>query len=367
MSSHMTYSIATKTTLSIFKSQEFTVNRRFSDFLGLHAKLVNKHLHKGIFVPSPPEKDAIAMAQVKISKDDAIPSDFMDRRRALLERYLNRLARNDKLIEDADVREFLEAPADLPKAKDTAALSGAGVLRVFSGISNSVTKLTSKTLEQDVWFQEKQSLILDLQVHLKHTFNQFNALFQTRKDAGHQLKSFSASLDQLATNEEHPPLTHALSELANLQGKLDEINKEHSYKEYSILTESIKEYISLIDMVQLAFNERIKIHHQWLNAEETLKKKREAKVKLEQSPKGGDKLPQAEAEIQEWEKKVEEGKRDFENISSTIKEEMEGFEQTRIDDYKKAIDYYLKNLLEQQEKILQIWETYLPEAEKISV
>jgi len=44
------------------------------------------------------------------------------------------------------------------------------------------------------------------------------------------------------------------------------------FKEYSILTELIKEYISLLEMVQLAFHERIKIHQQWLHAEETLKK-----------------------------------------------------------------------------------------------
>ena len=51
-------------------------------------------------MPSPPEKDSISMAKVKISKEESIPTDFIDRRRALLERYLNRLSRYDKLIED---------------------------------------------------------------------------------------------------------------------------------------------------------------------------------------------------------------------------------------------------------------------------
>jgi len=44
---------------------------------------------------------------------------------------------------------------------------------------------------------------------------------------------------------------------------------------------------------------------------------------------------------------------------------MEVFEQTRIEDFKKGIDDYLKNSLEQQEKILQHWESYLPEAKKL--
>jgi len=72
-------------------------------------------------------------------------------------------------------------------------------------------------------------------------------------------------------------------------------------------------------------------------------------------------------EIQEWEGKVVRGKEDFEGISTTIKQEMDIFEQIRIDDFKKSIDNYLRNLLEEQEKILQIWEAYLPEANKINV
>ncbi len=368
MSSYMTYRITTKTTLSTFKKPESSVNRRFSDFLGLHTKLVQRYLHTGIIMPMPPEKDAVSMAKVKISsKEEAAPTDFIDRRRALLERYLNRLVRHDKLIEDVDVREFLEAPNELPKAKDTQALSGAGVLRALSSISSSVGKLTAKTSEQDQWFEEKHAIIVDLQNHLKHTYNQFSILFSQRKEAGYALKQFSTSLNHLATNEEHPSLSAALTELANLQEKLDQISNDYSLKEYSVFTELFKEYASLLDMVQLTFSERIKLHQQWLTAEDTLKKKREYKTKLEQTPKGGDKIPQAEMEIRDWEGKVEKSKEDFENISKTIKEEMEVFEQTRIDDFKQAINHYLKDLLEHQEKVLQLWEGYIPEANKVTV
>ncbi|CAF0789435.1 unnamed protein product [Rotaria sp. Silwood1] len=347
MSSYLTYRITTKTTLPMFKKSEFSVQRRFSDFLGLHSKLVHKHLHVGVIIPSPPEKDSISMAKVKISKDESIPTDFIDRRRALLERYLNRLVRHDKLIEDSDVREFIEMPSELPKSTNTQALSGAGVLHQ--------------------WFEEKHIFIDDLHKHLKNLYNQFNTLFSQRKEAGHALKIFSISLNHLATTEEHPLLSSALIELANLEEKLDQVHNEQALQEYSILTELIKEYVSLLEMVQLAFHERIKVHQQWLNAEETLKKKRETKTKLEQSPKGADKLPQAEMEIRDWDGKVVRSKEDFEKISTTIKQEMDVFEQTRIDDFKKAVDSYLNDLLEEQNKILQIWEAYLPEANKIIV
>lgn len=45
-----------QTSLSVFKSQDFAVKRRFSDFLGLHGKLASKYLHVGYIVPPAPEK-----------------------------------------------------------------------------------------------------------------------------------------------------------------------------------------------------------------------------------------------------------------------------------------------------------------------
>ncbi|CAF1659299.1 unnamed protein product, partial [Adineta ricciae] len=240
MSSYMTYRITTKTSLAMFKKTDFSVNRRFSDFLGLHNKLIHKHLQMGVILPSPPEKDSLSMAKVKISKEEAIPSDFIDRRRSQLERYLNRLARHKTLVQDPDFREFIEMPGDLPKANNTQALSGAGVLRALSNISNQVTKLTTKTSEQDQWFEEKHSFIVDLHTHLKNLFNQLNLLFSQRKEAGQALKALSTSLNHLATIEEHTLLSSALIELANVEEKLEQTINDHSLKEYTVISELIK-------------------------------------------------------------------------------------------------------------------------------
>ena len=44
MSSYMVYSVQTRTNINYFKKKDMTVNRRFSDFLGLHDKLSEKYL-----------------------------------------------------------------------------------------------------------------------------------------------------------------------------------------------------------------------------------------------------------------------------------------------------------------------------------
>lgn len=150
MSAYVVYRVTTRTDLPYFRKSQFSVNRRFSDFLGLHEKLSEKHLHLGRIIPPTPEKSAVGMAKVKISKDENLSSgQFFEKRRAALERYLNRNAAHPTLCADPDFREFLELDTDLPKATNTSALSGAGMKRLFSRVGDTVNKITFRMDESD--------------------------------------------------------------------------------------------------------------------------------------------------------------------------------------------------------------------------
>ena len=95
INAYVQYKVNTETSLPIFKKRKFSVLRRFSDFLGLHEKLQEKHIHMGRLVPPAPEKSVSGMVKTKMGKgDNAGPesNDFVDRRRAALERFLNRTA-----------------------------------------------------------------------------------------------------------------------------------------------------------------------------------------------------------------------------------------------------------------------------------
>lgn len=59
MGAYMAYRITTKTNIPLFKRNEFSVTRRFSDFLGLHDKLTEKYLKVGRIIPPAPEKSVI--------------------------------------------------------------------------------------------------------------------------------------------------------------------------------------------------------------------------------------------------------------------------------------------------------------------
>jgi len=95
-----------------FTKKEYDVWRRFSDFLGLHDKLVEKHVPNGIIIPPAPEKNVLSRKNKKIScfldfslkpnvlgstktkitrnVEEDTTNDFLERRRAMLQRFLQR-------------------------------------------------------------------------------------------------------------------------------------------------------------------------------------------------------------------------------------------------------------------------------------
>lgn len=75
--------------------------------------------------------------------------DFVERRRASLERFLNRIGAHPVLRVDPDFRDFLEIDTDLPKATSTSAFSGAGVVRLFNKMGETVNKISYRMDEAD--------------------------------------------------------------------------------------------------------------------------------------------------------------------------------------------------------------------------
>ena len=147
MSSYMAYRVTTKTNHKHFRQNNFTAIRRFSDFLGLHEKLTEKHAQCGRIIPPAPQKNLVGTTKVKLgqsvgvvpitsSASSATTSDdlmengtnanqqakgteFINQRRLALERFTNRVVSHPVLRRDSDVIEFLESNRDLPRATST--------------------------------------------------------------------------------------------------------------------------------------------------------------------------------------------------------------------------------------------------------
>ncbi|KAF7998345.1 hypothetical protein HCN44_009743 [Aphidius gifuensis] len=370
MGAYMAYTVKTKTNMPIFKKRVFSVSRRFSDFLGLHDKLVEKYLRSGRIIPPAPEKSVIGMTKIKMSGDknqeqNSSSTEFVERRRAALERYLNRTALHPVLGVDPDFREFLEAEMDLPRASRTSALSGAGMMRLFNKVGETVNKITYKMDESDSWFEEKTLQIDSLDTQLRSLHGAVEALTYQRRELANCTGATAKSIAVLGHGEVGVSLGRALAQLAETLEKVEVVNRAQSNCDLYQFGEMLRDYVSLIAAIKDVFHERVKVYQIWQHAQMMLNKKRELRARMEQAGRG-DKTSQAAIEVIEWESKVERGQEEFDNISQMIKKEIERFEVLRVDDFKKQLIEYLETMLQHQNQLVKHWESFLPEARAVA-
>ena len=236
---------------------------------------------------------------MKNAKETPGEDEFVECRRAELERFLNRLGLHPVLRMDPDLREFLEHEGDLPRATSTQALSGAGVKRLFKGIGESVSKITAGYVEEsDSWFETKAEEVSRLEEQLHRLHTSAETLAEYRRDVAGSMRELSRSCALLAASEENTALARAVSQLSETQEKLERVHLEQANSDFYLLAELFKDYLGLVVSTKDAFHTRIKLYRAWQEAQTQLAKKRENKAKLELAGKC-DKVPAAEAEIRE--------------------------------------------------------------------
>nr|XP_023662161.1 sorting nexin-1-like [Paramormyrops kingsleyae] len=364
MTAYMAYRVSTQTTLPIFKNRMFTVKRRFSDFLGLYQKLSLKHSQNGYIVPPPPEKSILGMTKVKVGKEDQSSAEFVERRRAALERYLQRLVSYPYILQDPDLQEFLEKD-ELPRAVSTQALSGPGFKKMINRATDAVNKITVKKDKSHAWFEEKLLEMDNEDQQLKRLHAAVDSLVMHRKELSANTGVFAKSLALLGSLEDSTALSRALVQLAEVEDRMEQLQQEQATRDFYTFAELLADYIRLLAAVRGCFDQRVKAWQRWQDSQNILQKKRENEARLLWSSKP-DKLQQAKDEIAEWEARVNHYGKDFERISATVRKEVLRFEREKARDYKAHIIKYLESLLQSQQQVVKYWEAFLPEAKSIA-
>jgi len=368
MGSFMAYKVTTKTNLTYFKKKEATVSRRFSDFLGLRDKLSEKYLQNGRIIPPAPDKSVIGMTKIKMSKeeDSSDQSDFVEKRRASLERYLNRTANHHSLRVDPDFREFLELDAELPKANQTSTLSGKSVLKMISKVGDRMNSYTAKMEETDNWFEEKTVMVDNLDIQLRKLLLATESLVYYRKSLTGHTYTVAKGLAALGTTEENTKLSTALDQLSEVYLKVEKVHEEQAKDDFFLLSEMVHDYIGIVGAVKDVLSERVKAWQSWQAVQKDLNRKREGKVKAELAGKL-DKVNELKTAINETERQLDMAQENFEKISRTIKKEFEVFEAKKNQDFKHTIVKYLEKMLKAQENLITHWEKFLPEIKQMEV
>ncbi|KAG9974883.1 Vps5-domain-containing protein, partial [Aureobasidium melanogenum] len=289
-SSHTVYQVRTKTTSKAYRTPEFTVSRRYRDFLWLYNQLHNNN--PGVVVPPPPEKQAM----------NRFDQNFVESRRAALERMLNKSAAHPVLQHDGDLKLFLESEAfnvdikhkerkdvGLPETK-----SGGGMLGAIGLSVGSSTKF----VEHDDWFHDRKIYLDALETQLKALLKSTDTVVAQRKSLAESCQDFSASLHQLASVELSPELSAPLDALSDIQMRIRDLNDRQAQQDVLTLGIVIDEYIRLIGSIKTAFQQRQKAYHNWHTAEAALQKLKNTHDKLLRAGRTQqDRLSQMQADV----------------------------------------------------------------------
>ncbi|EJD75657.1 PX domain-containing protein, variant [Loa loa] len=285
MNAYIVYKVATITqNMQGYIDREYVVWRRFSDFLGLHEKLVDKYFYKGYLVPAAPEKSIAALTRTKMNTSvDDNTNEFAERRARGLQRFCRRIARHPKLVFDCDFRDFLTMTASLPKANSTVALSGAGVKRMFKTVGDVFSKMAFHMDENDRWFEAAQQQMEDMEQNLGKLLRAVESLSSYRRELISGTDSFSKALSMLSSCEENTSLARCLSHLTETYENIDQLHGMQSDKDCALLAEGINEQLQVICTLKELFFERVKIWQNWQGAQQNLTRKREMKARHELS------------------------------------------------------------------------------------
>ncbi|RDA90954.1 hypothetical protein CP533_3087 [Ophiocordyceps camponoti-saundersi (nom. inval.)] len=348
-SSHIVYSVRTKTTSRAYKQPEFEVKRRYRDFLWLYNTLHGNN--PGYVVPPPPEKQAVGRFN----------SNFVESRRAALEKMLNKTAAHPTLQHDADLKLFLESEAfnvDVKhkERRDPLPPENKGVLGSL-GINVGGG---SKFVEQDDWFHDRKVYLDALENQLRGLLKAMDIMVSQRKLMADAAAEFSASLHALSTVELSPSLSGPLDALSDLQLTIRDVYDRQAQQDVLTFGIIIDEYIRLIGSVKQAFGQRQKGFYAWHAAESELHKKKSTQDKLlRQGKSQQDRLNQVSAEVGEAEKKVHQARLLFEEMGRAIRLELERFEKEKVEDFKSGVETFLESAVEAQKELIEKWETFL--------
>ncbi|EXJ56669.1 hypothetical protein A1O7_07013 [Cladophialophora yegresii CBS 114405] len=349
-SSHIVYQVRTKTTSKAYKQPEFTVSRRYRDFLWLYNSLHNNN--PGVVVPPPPEKQAVGR----------FDTEFVESRRQALERMLNKTAAHPILQHDGDLKIFLESDAfnvDVKNKENREPDLGQNK-GMLSAIGINVGSSSGKFVEHDDWFHDRKIYLDALENQLKALLKAVDTVVEQRKGLAAAAGEFSVSLNSLAQVDLSPVFSGPLQSLSDVQMRIRELYERQAQQDVLTLGITVDEYIRLIGSVKQAFSQRQKAFHSWHAAESELAKRRSAHEKLlRQGKSQQDKLNEVGASVSDAEKRAHQARLLFEDMGRLMRGELERFEREKVEDFKSGVETFLEGAVEAQKELIELWETFL--------
>ncbi|KAL9933118.1 hypothetical protein V8E36_007836 [Tilletia maclaganii] len=353
VTAHIVYTVRTKTNATYFRSQNFSVLRRYSDFRWLHAALVANN--PGTFVPPVPEK-------VKIGR---FAPDLVEARRHGLEICINKIAAHPILQKDDDFRLFVESinfNADVKLRDMHKGPVPTPEQRTYFGWSASLNG--PKFHENDDWFDHQKAYLDSLEGQLKQVVKASSHLAVQRRELSHAVSEYSLMLTNLSGSSLSRSMSTCFAGLGELKKRVQELNESQSDADVRIIGSVMYEYERLVGSIRKAFATRVDAWIAFFKADEDARKAqtKHEKFKKDNRGTGGShmehRLQLSHQDVIEADAKALTLKRDFDAITARCKEEMSRFDREKVEDLRRALVRWLDGLIERQEEVVREWELF---------
>eukprot|EP01091_Cochliopodium_minus_P010417 TRINITY_DN2753_c0_g1_i1.p1 TRINITY_DN2753_c0_g1~~TRINITY_DN2753_c0_g1_i1.p1 ORF type:complete len:227 (+),score=52.19 TRINITY_DN2753_c0_g1_i1:27-707(+) len=147
MSAYAVFEIQLETHLSGFPGDKILVDRRYSDFLYLREKLLEKH--QSTIIPPIPEKD---WQSVFGKNDSKFPKEFLNYRKRQLQNFLHCISTHPKLRESQEFKDFFKSSSREEKSNNS---FGNYFSNLLGGAKSSVKSLKTSisTIEGNIFIK----------------------------------------------------------------------------------------------------------------------------------------------------------------------------------------------------------------------
>eukprot|EP00697_Spironema_sp_BW2_P007659 gnl/Spiro4/22006_TR10812_c0_g1_i1.p1 gnl/Spiro4/22006_TR10812_c0_g1~~gnl/Spiro4/22006_TR10812_c0_g1_i1.p1 ORF type:complete len:480 (-),score=103.35 gnl/Spiro4/22006_TR10812_c0_g1_i1:72-1511(-) len=339
LSSHYSYRIQVETNLPCYHAPRFSVSRRFSDFEWLSNLLCRKY--PGVFMPPLPEKSAL------LQRTNA---EFLETRRAGLERFLKRIAGHPLLEQCPELIVFLQGDdATFEAAKITmresavqanpnASKTPNGLVRLFQGIGESFTTMFVDkdvgTLPSDPQFEHLKSYVDKMHQQLQQLATATNQMVNARRAMASAQSTFGLYLKLVGDND-----TDALgSVVASCAREFDvgAIRIQGQANEEALLEERIKYYVAVVGSAKDALGQRATALATYQRSFAAVEKKKKALQDAERSGNES-KIITLRSEVEQAEMTAAADRDFFETVTRTTRQEMQRFHRTKLFDFKQLL------------------------------
>ncbi|CCG21855.1 Vps5 protein [Candida orthopsilosis Co 90-125] len=356
---HIVYTIRTKNKNP--ESQNFPnintteVTRRYRDFRWIYHQLQGNH--PGRIIPPPPSKQSII---------GRFNEKLIEHRRFALEKMLRNIANKRGLANDPDFISFLTNDGDgrfneggledsaihegetTNSNSSSAANVAASAAIASTGFMSSLFSMSNKFVDPDQYFVEKKNYLDDLEYNLKQFAKTIDLIGTQRQDMINILEELAITVEELSALEISKATGDLLNAFSEVEFKIKDNLDRLNISDQLTIGFTIDEYLRIIESINYVLQTRIKIY-QSLSSLTSQIDKLSKKQPLS---------PERSFEVEKLKERQGDLKKQFEQISDTIKAELEEFELNRIDDFRNNVEIYVESSIESQKEAIELYETF---------